>query len=456
MPTTPQRDFNAELNQLLGFLQRNGGSIYDVNAAGGANATASNVANWGTAVNGVTPTLVNTQATLDQANANSASTQRRNDWNDVYALINDAELVRQGHNPALYQSMDQADAIARQGIAASPYEQEFGQRSMQAPTTANLGRIDQVAGSRGAQAAQVGVAGPSRLSGALNQAAMGTSAGALQGGLYADAMRAMQQGGELTAQERYLAQQDARAAAHARGLGDDNAAIAAEVLNLDSARRARMNEARGLAYNAEGLQQQQIGNDRGFGLGVEAQNAGYRGDLLQAGMANQNSFMNAQQLGMNDALSRDSMNAQIQGQNAGLALNEAQFNAQQQQQAMANLYQSDLMQRSRGTESFNQLQQSIGNRINTFFDPQSVLGRAPDNVTTTTQAAGLGAGMVGGGTSFNDLLPYASDVNSSNYNGAIDTANSARNASAAKTGSVVGAVGTAAGAAAGLWALGLL
>lgn len=456
MPTTPQRDFNSELNQLLGFLQQNGGRIYDLNSTGGANATAGNVANFANATAGVTPTLVNTQGTLDAANAASASSQRQNDWNDIYNLLIPAELARQGHNPALYQSMDQADAMARGGITASPYEQEFGQRSMQAPATVDLGRVDQVAGSRGAQAAQVGVAGPTQLSGALNNAAMGTSAGALQGGLYADAMRAMQQGGELTAQERYLAQQDARAATHARGLGDDNAAIAAEVLNLDSMRRARMNEARGLAYGAEQLQQQQIGNDRGFGLNVEGMNAGYRGDLLRAGMANQGAFMDAQQLGMNDALSRDSLNAQIQGQNAGLALNEAQFNTQQQQQAMANLYQSDLMSRSRGTESFNQLQQSIGNRINTYFDPQSVLGRAPDNVTTTGQAAGLGASMVGQGTTFDSLLPYASDVYSSNYNGAIDTANSARNASAAKTGSVVGAVGTAAGAAAGLWALGLL
>lgn len=497
MPSKPaDRNLQQELGQLLGFWEQNNGRLYNVDANQAGRYTGINTGAFNDAVGATLPTLLGAQEATGAGNADAARSQRFNDFADVQSLAGLHQGARHNINPALYQNMDIQDAAAREGIGASMYEQELGRRALQAPGGADLGRVSGVGagervnaaavgaplvgGSRGVRAQGVGVAGPSGLSGALNTGAQQGSAGAIEGNLYSQSLQDLQRGGELSEQEVYQSRQDSRAAADARGLGEGNAAIAGEVLNLDALRRGRRNEAQDRAAGVEQLRLGRVGQDQSFGLGVEGLNAGYRQDLLTAGRANQGAGLQAQLanqgdraardfanqgtvmqaqlanqgaglqaagLNLGDAYQRDALNASIQGQNAGIALNEAQFNAGEDQRAIGNLYQADAMGRSRGSEQFNQLQQATGNRINTFYDPAASLGRAPTNELNAGTAAGLGAGLINTGPSMNDLLPYASDVNSTNYNGAMDAYNSSKNNKAGVGSSALGALGSLGGAA---------
>jgi len=78
-----------------------------------------------------------------------------------------------------------------------------------------------------------------------------TAPGQLQRGLEQQAAQGLALGGQLSEQETRAAQQAARAAYAARGLGSTNASVAAEVLNLDSAQRARLAERQQLAASVD-------------------------------------------------------------------------------------------------------------------------------------------------------------------------------------------------------------
>ena len=96
-----------------------------------------------------------------------------------------------------------------------------------------------------------------RLQAALGQGvtARTTDAGALGDSLMSRAMQKMQEGRNLSPEAEREAQQSARAAMSARGLGVGNAALAAEVLNRD--RYARQREAENLAF-ASAVQNQDL------------------------------------------------------------------------------------------------------------------------------------------------------------------------------------------------------
>jgi len=85
------------------------------------------------------------------------------------------------------------------------------------------------------------------------------------------AMSDLDLGRTLSAEQELVAQNQARAAFAARGMGVGQPAAAAEILNRDAFGTARQNERRGFAQNVEQLGQASVNSGRQFALGTNAQ-----------------------------------------------------------------------------------------------------------------------------------------------------------------------------------------
>lgn len=177
---------------------------------------------------GVASTLQQLQDFQDNANIRSSSTQRAANLADMQTLAPQADVLRRQLNPELFGSLDRLDATAGTYTAG-----------------------DSLARS------------------------------ALQQELEKQAMAELQTGGALTPEQQRIAQQQARGASVAQGLGGQNSALAAEVLNLDSARQARLDRARnfagavdssGFAQRATAEQSRQGINNNNFNQRLSAAN----------------------------------------------------------------------------------------------------------------------------------------------------------------------------------------
>lgn len=189
---------------------------------------------FGTRSSGLVDTLGALQGYQDYANARSSSYQRGANLADMESLAPRADALRRQLNPELFASLD---------------------------------RIDGTAGSY--------------------TAGDGLDRSALQRELEAQALADLQRGGALSPEEQRIAQQQARGASMAAGLGGQTSALAAEVLNLDSARRARLDQARnfagavdasGFSQRATAEQSRQNINNSNFGQRLGAANL--RGSFL--------------------------------------------------------------------------------------------------------------------------------------------------------------------------------
>jgi len=362
-----------------------------------------------------------------------------------------------------------------------------------------------------------------------------TAPGQLQRGLEQQAAQGLALGGQLSGQETRDAQQAARAAFAARGLGSTNASVAAEVLNLDNAQRARLAERQQLAasvdaqgnaqrnqnfsntlglsnasqgYNQANIAAQQAnlgaqmqGNSMGLQAGLANQQNAYQTQLanqqaglqanlanqqnsyqtqlanqqaglqagqftgqqdlqaqlanqaagLQAGQLNQQNNYNAQLANQADAYQRAALNAQIGQFNAGQNQSAAGMNMQSLQNQYSALNSSDQNSLNRQYQNNQQLQNYVGMRQNTQFDPAlGILGRQSINQGTTQGLFGQGAASVAGSNAatrdmFNPFNSYAADLYGSNQNMAY----SASAATAGNKANMIGGLFSAAGSLGG-------
>ena len=131
--------------------------------------------------------------------------------------------------------------------------------------------------------------------------------GGLRSTLSSQAMSDLALGGNLSDGERRQIEQDARAAASARGRGRDVSAIVDEVSNLESARRDRQNERRQFAQGIAGQEAQLRESDVGRNLQANLAN---QTSSLQAKLANQSADLQRQQANQQANLQAGSMNQQ--------------------------------------------------------------------------------------------------------------------------------------------------
>lgn len=249
------------------------------------------------------------------------------------------------------------------------------------PNQMSLGRVDERVG------------GPGALTRSLTRGALDTSTGpaALENTLYGQAQDALALGGNLTAQEERDARAGAAAGASARGLGDTNSALAAEVLNLDSAKRARLDANRNFAAGVDTLMRNGQASDRSYGLSLD-----------------------------NADLARRTLRGNLQQQNITNTLDAARFNASQRAADLAALGGANQMYMDRNNAGFNRLATAAQLATANYFDPSSVLGSV-DNRLNSMGTMGMVPDYTG------QILSYGNDIDSSNANaraaGAINSAN---------------------------------
>jgi hypothetical protein len=454
---------------------------------------------------------------------------RRQNLDDVYAMGGEALQARYNLNTPLYQNMDQLDAMARQGVTPGAAQNQLQQNFQAGPQFQSVNPLQVNAPQLGA-AERVGferIAGPQearnvaaervnaltdfqRAQVAQGDYGLATAASRLgqvgpssiQQTLEGQAANDLSLGRSLSAEQTRDAQQAARAAYSARGLGDSNAAVAAEVLNLDAAATAREAQRRQFAQgvDATGFGQRQAGlqsalgvsdASRGYaGLGLSAQQTNIGAQMqgnqlnLQGQMANQGTSLAAQQanqqrdLAMNAQRFQAAQANQQAGITTGLAnqqmgYNTGLANAQMQMQGqLANQsagMQGQLANQSAGLQAqgmntsagqflaglgnqqqqvgFNNLLQASQQRANTAFDPFSVIaGQNSTNQGLNTSLFNGGYGVTAPTNAatlrmFDPFSAYASDLNSTNFNALAAARLSEGNNNAALIGAGIGAVG---------------
>jgi hypothetical protein len=399
------------------------------------------------------------QRQQDIGNADSSTFQRQRNLADMQALAPGADALGRQLNPEYYKALGSLSGAAGAPIEASPYETAFGQIAMQrsptfalgggspsggmggkmggrmmatrqansassaaipgkgAPEAMTNGGMDMIypsgpqpGGDPGEmQLGQVNerVAGPGGLTRQMTRGAMDSTTGpaALENTLYGQARDALAQGGDLTAQEQRMARATAAAGSQARGLGGTNSALAGEVLNLDSARRARLDSNRAFASGVDSQLRSGQAADRGYGLSLDA-----------------------------DTLNRTQLGGQLQQMNITNRLNAAGFNAAQRQADLSALGGANNMYQQRNTDQFNRLATSAQMSTANLFNPYSVLG-STDNRVNSQQFLNQGLGTYQG------LPDYATGAASNNASANAAAATNQANAYGALGGGLMSAGG---------------
>ena len=222
-------------------------------------------------------------------------------------------------------------------IKANRFGHDVTSQNVQAQ---GINSVPQVTSSPIAGASQV-------LSQNVNNQSVGAEAigdlGGLRSTLSSQAMSDLALGGNLSDSERRQVEQDARAAASARGRGRDVSAIVDEVANLESARRDRQNErrqfAQGIAGQEAQLRESDVGRNLQAGLANQQAN-------LQASLANQTSSLQAglanQQMDMQTQLANQQASQRSQQANQSADLQRQQANQQANLQAGSLNQQANL------------------------------------------------------------------------------------------------------------------
>lgn len=195
---------------------------------------------------GFNDTLATTQAAQDRANAASSTFQRGANLSDMEALAPRADALRRSLNPEYYAALNRLD---------TPTEGE------------------QLLGGYARS-----LANPDSIEASLTKQAQDDLA----------------LGSDLSAEEQRNATASSRAAYSARGLGDSNSALAGEVLNLDAARRARLDSRRTFATGIENLRLGRIGQGGGLAGNLASLTTGRNAtaaQLRQAGMFDPSSVL---------------------------------------------------------------------------------------------------------------------------------------------------------------------
>lgn len=342
---------------------------------------------------GLVDTLGSLQGAQDRQNAGSSTFQRQSNLTDMQNLAPGAAALRRQLNPDYYNSLGALNTAAGAGIGASDYEKQYGAMALGG---FDPGRIDE------------NVGGPSDLTNRMAASAGDGTTGpaALESTLYGQAQDALAQGGDLSAQEQRNATASSRAAYASRGLGDSNSALAGEVLNLDSARRARLDSNRNFAAGVTGLLRSGQAADRGYGLNLDAA-----------------------------TLARNSLRGQFQGQN----ISNSMLQRQNDLNALGN---ANAMERGRGTEQFGRLGTATQLSGQNLYDPAGVLGTV-DNRLNSAQTLGQGQQTFTGAPDYiNQLMGYGNDVYGTNANARAAGALNSANAYGALGGGLLSAAGS--------------
>ncbi len=380
-------------NQDLASLYPQIAALYGQASGGQAQTDYSNLQNL---LSQYGITNQNLSQIANQQTVGSNTALRQGNVNDIGQLGGQALSYLQMLNPNQYQSLNQAQAGAGQ-IGQSPYQQQLGQQFASGPQFQQVGAQQSNSGLNYAQG-QLGQIGPSSLQQMLQQGAQQNLA----------------LGGQLSAQDMNQAQQAAREAWSARGLINSPGAVGAEILNTDALSRQRLAERQQAAQSIDAANFGQIQQGFNNALNYSGAAQGYAGLGLQAGLANQQAGLQAQQ------------------QNYGLGTNLMSAQNALGQQNYANVLQNAALQSQ------------------SAFNPFSTITSATTqnqglNQNLYNQVGGISSGQMGNQYAqqmYNPFNPYAQDVYGSNFNAA-----NARNISAGNNAAAIQGANTANNAA---------
>lgn len=428
------------------------------------------------------------RALTDVANQQTIDSNRllRNaNLQDVYSFAPQALQAQQQLNPQLYQGMSAVDASAQAGLPTNPFVAQLGstygagpsyQSVGYSPTTGALYQPNVSAQQVNPTTAYTPVQSASSDFGLGSASGMlgNTGASSLNNSLVQQAQDQLALGTSLDPTDVRQAQQAAREAWAARGLVNSNGAVADEVLNQYNLGQQRLQQRQQFAQgvNSSDLAQrnQAFQNALGLsdaargyaGLGLSAQQSNLGAQLqgnqegLQGQLANQDSSLRAalanQQLGYNTS----ALNLANQQQNSAGALqaalaNQGAYQTAYNQNNSLGLQLAGLGQTT-AQQNFANLLQAANLRASTAFNPFSVLGNSTNTGSNSSlfgQGAANSSGQLGNQSVLNMANPfssYASDLYSTNYNGALASQISAANNNAAKQGGIFGALGSLGGA----------
>ena len=292
--------------------------------------------------------------------------------------------------------------------------------------------------------------------------------GGLRGAMNQQALQGLQDGGNLSDQDRRQVEQDARASATARGRGRSYSGVVDEVANMESLRMQRRAEGRAFAGQVAGQEAQLRSSDVGmdmqgqmanqqaqesmYGRSMQGQMANQQSDLqygqrqLQASMSNQQARVSGAQL---------DQSAQVANQQRGLS-NMSTMLAGYEKDADRQL-QIDQINSNQGlaTDQINRqldmqalqadrasLAQRVGIEQSTSADPfMAITGRNFTGSQGGQNVYGNGAGMGASPALYNagQGIEYMSNANANLANYQANVYGAKVGAQSAMFGAVVGA-----------------
>jgi len=391
------------------------------------------------------------QAALQSQQANTA--QRTANIADVNTLGGQVDAIRKQYNPEFYAQQQAFGATANAPIQQSAAQQQAAQLA-----STGYGTFDPTSlyASTNFSPSSVAASNITAQQGNsvldfLSQKAQGTGQSDILQQQQKIASGLLAQGGNLSPDELRAIQQQSRAAFAARGLDATNASVVDETFQTEAAKRARLLQNMATAQGVESQTQSSnyLQNQLGLGASNQLQDYGMM-DLaaqqanqsagLQAGIANQNASLQAQQLGLQ---------AQQANQNLGLNAFQTNLGAQQAQQQALN--QAAAFQEQQRLAALQAQQQALGNYQSSYFDPfQGVLGQSSGNMGLNTNLFGTGQATTAGSNAytqnmFDPFSAYAADLYNTNYNAQAAANIASANNSSGLFGSTLGAIGTLGG-----------
>lgn len=361
------------------------------------------------------------QAALQTQMANTGL--RKGNLADVQSMGGQYLEQRRQLNPEMYANMNAMDARAQGGIARNEYQNQLGNVFSAGP------QYSQVNAQTGFDRANV-AASDAGLNYAVNRlGSIGPSS--IQQTLESQAASDLGMGRALSPEQTRNAQEAARAAYAARGLGQSNSAIAAEVLNLDRAATERENARRQFAQGVDQTGFAQRNQSLNTALGLSGAAQGYAGLGLEAQRANMQGQLQGNQLNLQGQMANQGAGLQAQQINNNLGMGLAQMDYGRQQQ------------------EFNNLNTAAQMRAATQFDPfATIIGQSTNNQGSNqqlfNQATGFSSGQLGNqfaANAFNPFNNYNADVSGSNFNAANARSIAAGNNAAAMAGAKDAATG---------------
>lgn len=333
---------------------------------------------------------------IGEANRQANTLQRQADINDAAAMGGDVQALQKSLNPELYDNLTKVDQMAL-GNGPSDAETALGASLANADRNrVNLSAVDDVAAVSGPRS----VSAPGIAGGDIQALRVGSvqqqSRSKVLSELEKQAADDLALGGSLDSRTMQDIEQNMLEHYNATGRAGSNRAQSAIAAELARASSDLKNERFNRAATAENAIQSHKGMNVDILQGNQNTQAQISGLDLQAKMANQDvenlrasQNLEAQKANQAAGLATNELNAGIaQGnQSTQLSNNQLAIGASGQNQAIDNATNENLLNLAnlsdrRDATNFTNMQQAVGNRIATQFDPfTGVLGRSSLNNT---------------------------------------------------------------------------